>query len=80
MLDNGEKLSELKALADILATTIKEAKSGEVAALAKQYRETIDDIERMEGQADEHDEIDDILSERAADGKAGAVHQDRSAI
>ena len=40
---------------------------------AKQYRETIKEIEEIRGVADDDDEIGRILSTREADGKSGAV-------
>ena len=46
--------------------------------LAKQYRETIREIEEIEGANNHGDEVSDILGERAADGKPGAVRKDRA--
>jgi hypothetical protein len=41
--------------------------------LSKQYRETIKEIEEIEGVDREDDEIGEILSARKADGKPDAV-------
>ena len=41
--------------------------------MARQYRETLKEIEEIEGAQDDDDEISRILSERAAAGKPGAV-------
>ena len=46
--------------------------------LAKQYRETVREIEEIEGAANSEDEIGEILGERAADGKSGAVRKSRT--
>lgn len=43
-----------------------------VAGIARQYRETLKDIEEIEG-SEEDDEIATILQKRADNGAAGAV-------
>jgi hypothetical protein len=45
----------------------------DMASLARQYRETLKEIEEIEGTEDSDDDIADILQQRAADGKPGAV-------
>ena len=45
----------------------------DLSSLAKQYRETIREIEEIEGMAVSDDEIGDILAARDAAGKPGAV-------
>lgn len=71
-----EKLKELEQ--DIL-TMMKKANSRTYASLAKQYRETIREIEEIEG-TDGEDEIEKLLQGRESDGKAGAVRKDRSKV
>ena len=71
-----EKLKELEA--DI-QTMMKKANSRTYASLAKQYRETIREIEEIEGTEGE-DEIEKLLQHREADGKSGAVRKDRSKV
>lgn len=71
-----EKLKELEA--DI-QTMMKKANSRTFASLARQYRETIREIEEIEGN-DGADEISEILGKRDADGKPGAVRKDRSKV
>lgn len=44
-----------------------------LAALARQYRETLKEIEEIEGTTDDDDDIAKLLAQRDADGKAGAV-------
>ena len=46
--------------------------------LAKQYRDTIREIEEIEGAEQNGNEIGAILAERKADGKPGAVRKDRT--
>lgn len=71
---SGSRLEQLKALAIILAKQIDcPGEKDNVASLAKQYRETILDIEEIEGMAVSDDEIGDILAARGAAGKPGAV-------
>lgn len=76
---NGSRLEQLENLAKVLAKQIDVCANGlgDVAKLmpplAKQYRETIKEIEEIRGVADDDDEIGRILSTREADGKSGAV-------
>lgn len=44
-----------------------------IAQLAKQYRDTVSEIEEIERENLLDDEIGDILAERAAAGKPGSV-------
>lgn len=71
-----EKLKELEAE---LYSMMKKANSRTVASLAKQYRETIKEIEEIEGTTS-GDEIEKILQSRESDGKSGAVRKDRSKV
>lgn len=65
-----EKLKELEAM---LALRLGGCENREMAAIARQYRETLKDIEEIEGAEANDDDIAGILSEREATGKAGAV-------
>ena len=77
----GGRLEQLKALAKVLAASIDDCEDCRaLPALTKQYRETIREIEEMEGAADDGDEISAILAEREQDGKAGAVRKTRSEL
>lgn len=75
----GTRLQQLETLAEILARQMDECEKGVQDAprllpqLAKQYRETIREIEEIRGMEGEDDEIGEILSERKADGKSDAV-------
>ena len=82
---SGSRLDQLKTLAHELAVSIDLAclteKNIQYAAfLAKQYRETIAEIEAIEGTETTDDEISEILQERAADGKSGAVRKNRTGL
>ena len=77
----GTRLEQLKTLARVLAVNIDSCKDAKtLPQLAKQYRETIREIEEIEGAADDTDEISEILSQRESDGKPGAVRTHRTAV
>jgi hypothetical protein len=67
------RLEKLRVLEGHLSAALDEADVKEMASLARQYRETLREIEEIEGTEDGNDEIAKILSERAAAGKPGAV-------
>lgn len=76
--DSG-RLSQLKELRRILAESIDAgAGARDLSQLTKQYRETIKEIEEIEGSEDNDDEIGALLSSRQADGKSGAVRKSRT--
>jgi hypothetical protein len=74
----GTRLEQLKALAQILAEKLDNPEEQNTAQLARQYRETVNDIAEIEEYEDVDDELGRILSERESDGKPGAVRKDRS--
>lgn len=77
----GTRLEQLKILARVLAVNIDSCKDAKtLPQLAKQYRETIREIEEIEGAADDTDEISEILAQRESDGKPGAVRTHRTAV
>jgi hypothetical protein len=67
------RLEKLRILESQLSAALEEAEVKEVASLARQYRETLKEIEEIEGAEQNDDDISEILSERAAAGKSGAV-------
>ena len=72
--ETGDRLEKLKELARILAETIDEVKyAKDIPVLARQYRETLEEIELIEGNDGDEDEITKLLQGREADGKSGAV-------
>ena len=71
---SGSRLDKLRALAVVIAEQIDMGdESHSMAQLARQYRETIREIEEIEGGADDADDIGAIISRRADAGKPGAV-------
>lgn len=72
------RLEKLKDLESDLKALMAKSNSRTFASLAKQYRETIKEIEEIEGTDEQTDEIGEILSGREADGKPGAVRKNRS--
>ncbi len=73
----GDRLEQLKVLSQILSSNIDacqgEGNQQSLAQLCKQYRETIREIEEIEGFSKEDDEIGEILTARKADGKPDAI-------
>ncbi|MCM0662348.1 hypothetical protein [Coprococcus sp. B2-R-112] len=74
----GSRLEQLKNLAGILAKQIDLCENNKdglktLPQLSKQYRDTIKEIEEIEGADRNDDEIGEILTARTADGKSGAV-------
>ena len=77
----GTRLEQLKTLAKVIAASIDACKDDRaLPQLAKQYRETIREIEDIEGGEQDGDEIGEILAQRQADGKPGAVRQSRAGV
>ena len=76
---SGSRLEQLKNLSKVLAKQIDDCNNDMIIGpkylpqLSKQYRETIKEIEEIEGVDREDDEIGEILSARKADGKPDAV-------
>lgn len=71
---NKPRVDQLKELLLVLAEQI-DGKPGarDMAALSRQYRETLKEIEEIEGTTDDDDDIGKLLAERDAAGKTGAV-------
>ena len=72
-----DRLDKLKELEAVLYEKLQDCDEKTVASVARQYRETIKEIEEIEGN-DSEDEIADILNSRQADGKSRAVRPNRS--
>lgn len=78
---NENRLGKLKALAELLAEEMDKVKySKDLPPLAKQYRETIREIEELDGGAKEEDELSDLLKARDLDGKSRAVRKNKAEI
>lgn len=77
----NDRLLQLKELAKVLAGSIDSCNDPKaLPPLAKQYRETIREIEEIEGADNDGDEIGEILAERENDGKPGAVRAHRAGV
>lgn len=72
-MDPETRLDKLKALEKELRGGIETCETKELASLAKQYRETIREIEEIEGADTDGDEITKLLSSRESAGKPGAI-------
>lgn len=78
---DAPRLDQLKELLEILAEAIDQRPGArDLAGLSKQYRETVKEIEEIEGAGGNDDEIGEILGSRAADGKPGAVRKNRTTV
>lgn len=79
IVNKKPRLAQLKVLLGILAERIDESPGArDLAQLSRQFRETLQEIEEIEGAAQNDDDIAEILSAREAAGKPGAVRQSRS--
>jgi hypothetical protein len=78
---NTDRVSQLKALLEILADAIDSRPGArDLASLSKQYRETLAEIEALEGNAPKDDQIEELLKNRKANGKSNAVRKNRAAV
>ena len=75
-----DRLEKLKNLESFLVGLLQDADMKSVASIAKQYRETLAEIEALEGNVKQDDEIGELLKSRQANGKSNAVRKDRSAL
>ena len=77
---NGTRLDQLKTLAQMLADRLDNCEQKDTAQLAKQYRETILEIEEIEDRNDTDDELSEILQSRESDGKPAANRKDSTRL
>lgn len=76
---NGDRLEQLQILASTLAKAIRGCQDEKaLAPLAKQYRETIKELDELRGSSNDDDEIGKILGFRADHGKPGAIRKNRA--
>ena len=73
-----DRLTKLKEPEAKLASALDECEGDKVAPIAKQYRETLREIDELEGQKGNNNDISDILRKRQIDGLPGAVRQNKS--
>ena len=71
---NEERLEQLKELLCVLADAI-DSQPGmrDLAGLIRQYRETLREIEEIEGGPKEDDELCALLAKRQSDGRPSSV-------
>ena len=75
------QMEQMEQLAKVLAAGIDTCEDCRaLPQLTKQYRETIREIEEIEGAKDDTDEIGAILAQREHDGKSGAVRTYRTGV
>ena len=74
------RLEKLKELEANLYDAMNGCEYKELASISKQYRETIREIDEIEGTDGNEDEIAQLLTKREADGKPGAVRKDSSKV
>ena len=68
------RLEQLESLLEVLADAIDDGPGArDLSQLAKQYRETLFEIETIKGVGEDDDEIGNILSKRSSDGKTGSI-------
>ena len=68
----SDRLEKLKLLQDKLEVSLETCDDKSLAAIARQYRETMREIEELEGADATDDGISEILSARQTDGNARA--------
>lgn len=73
-----ERVDKLKELEISLREAIKESKPEQLASLARQYRETLKEIEEIERTKGNDDGISDILQKRQANGLPGSIRKNSS--
>ena len=68
------RLEQLESLLEVLADAIDDGPGArDLSQLAKQYRETLLEIETIKGVGEDDDEIGNILSKRSSDVKTGSI-------
>lgn len=73
------RLAQLESLLEVLAESIDQKPGArDLANLAKQYRETLAEIEEIRGKTDADDEVGEILKRRIKNGKSGAVRKNHT--
>ena len=72
------RLEKLKELEADLYKLMQKANSRSIAPLAKQYRDTIREIDEIENAEESDDEIEEIMQKRKDNGDAGAVRKSRT--
>ena len=74
------RLEKLREVESELKALMSKANSRSYAALSKEYRATIKEIEELEELIPDGNEIEALLKERESDGKPGAVRKNRAKV
>lgn len=76
---DGDRAEQLQILAAKLAKAIQKCDDVKtLAGLAKQYRETIRELDELKGAENDDDAIAKVLGFRSDHGKPGAVRKNRA--
>ena len=79
--NKGTRLEQLRELLEILANEIDQRPGArDLAQLSRQYRDTLKEIEELEGAEPTNDGIAEILSARQADGHTRTDKADSSGL
>jgi hypothetical protein len=70
-VEAGDRRASLEALRDVLAETIADAEPSNVASLAKQLRETLAELDGLEG-GEEDDAVDELAARRPGSSEVPA--------
>lgn len=70
-----DRLAKLKELEEKLRQGLDECDTDKLPSMARQYRETLREIDEIEGLKGNNDDISSILQRRQTDGKPGAVRK-----
>lgn len=73
-----DRLQKLKDLEEKLRQGLDECDTDKLPSMARQYRETLREIDEIEGLKGNNDDISSILQRRQTDGKPGAVRKGSS--
>lgn len=73
-----DRLTKLRRLEQVLEKSLCECEVDKLASLARQYRETLREIDEIEGQKGNNDGISEILQRRSSNGLPGSVRKDKS--
>ena len=79
-MERMTRLEKLKELEAELYKQMQRANSRSIAAIARQYRETLKEIEEIEGTDSPDDEISRVLAEVEADGQPRTIRESRSDV
>lgn len=73
-----ERVDKLRELEIVLKNALDDCETDKVASIAKQYRETLREIEEIENQKGNTDGISEILQQMRTNGLPGSVRKGRS--